>query len=251
MSSIEKTIRDALSAVERNVGKGLLQHLGSGQVVEPVKTVSTGCLTLDRLLGVGGVPEGRIMEIYGPESSGKTTLALHMIAEAQKTGKLTAFIDAEHALDTGYAQKLGVNVEELLISQPDHGEQALDIASTLTSIDGLNFIVIDSVAALIPKAELEGDMGDHHVGLHARLMSQALRKLTAACNRQGTTILFINQLRHKIGVQFGSPETTTGGNALKFYASVRIDIRRIGGIKVGDDVIGNRSVFVIRIEGKC
>jgi len=241
MSSIEKTIRDALSAVERNVGKGLLQHLGSGQVVEPVKTIPTGCLTLDHLLGVGGVPEGRIMEIYGPESSGKTTLALHMIAEAQKTGKLTAFIDAEHALDTGYAKKLGVNVEELLISQPDHGEQALDIASTLTSIDGLNFIVIDSVAALIPKAELEGDMGDHHVGLHARLMSQALRKLTAACNRHGTTILFINQLRHKIGVQFGSPETTTGGNALKFYASVRIDIRRIGSIKVGDEVIGNRT----------
>ena len=241
MSSIEKTIRDALSAVERNVGKGLLQHLGSGEVVEPVKTVSTGCLTLDRLLGVGGVPEGRIMEIYGPESSGKTTLALHMIAEAQKTGKLTAFIDAEHALDTGYAQKLGVNLEELLISQPDHGEQALDIASTLTTIDGLNFIVIDSVAALIPKAELEGDMGDHHVGLHARLMSQALRKLTAACNRHGTTILFINQLRHKIGVQFGSPETTHGGKALKFYASVRIDIRRIGAIKAGDEVIGNRT----------
>ena len=235
----KEQVKAALKAVEKQFGKGLLMALGEDQR-EPVAIIPSGSLALDKALVIGGIPQGRIVEIYGPESSGKTTLALHMIAEAQKMGRVTAFIDAEHALDTAYASRLGVRVEELLVSQPDYGEQALAIAAALAPLDGIGLIVVDSVAALVPKSEIEGEMGDHHVGSQARLMSQAMRKLAAICNRYNTSILFINQIRHKIGVQFGSPETTTGGNALKFYASIRVDIRRIGSIKKGDEVVGNR-----------
>ena len=235
----KEQVKAALRAVEKQFGKGLLMALGEDQR-EPVAVIPTGSLALDKALGIGGIPQGRIVEVYGPESSGKTTLALHMIAEAQRMGRVTAFIDAEHALDTIYAARLGVRVEELLVSQPDYGEQALAIAAALAPLEGLGLIVVDSVAALVPKSEIEGEMGDHHVGSQARLMSQAMRKLAAICNRHNTAILFINQIRHKIGVQFGSPETTTGGNALKFYASVRVDIRRIGSVKKGDEAVGNR-----------
>jgi len=238
--NVQKTIAAAIKTVERQFGKGALMSM-TGGAGEEVETFSSGSLSLDLALGVGGVPRGRIVEVYGPESSGKTTLALHMIAEAQKAGLIAAFIDAEHALDIVYARKLGVNSAELLISQPDCGEQALDIAATLSTIDGVGLIVVDSVAALVPKAELEGDMGDQHVGLQARLMSQAMRKLTSVAANNRATILFINQIRHKIGVMFGSPETTTGGNALKFYSTVRLDVRRIGALKDGDKFIGNRT----------
>ena len=238
--NIQKTIATAIKTVERQFGKGALMSM-MGSEGEKVETFSSGSLSLDLALGIGGIPRGRIIEIYGPESSGKTTLALHMIAEAQKAGLIAAFIDAEHALDIIYAKKLGVNADELLISQPDCGEQALDIAATLSTIDGVGLIVVDSVAALVPKAELEGDMGDQHVGLQARLMSQAMRKLTSVASRHVASILFINQIRHKIGVMFGSPETTTGGTALKFYSSVRLDVRRIGAIKKQEEFIGNRT----------
>lgn len=235
-----KALDAALQQIERAYGKGSIMKLGEGQVVE-IEAISTGSLGLDIGLGIGGLPKGRVVEIYGPESSGKTTLALHCVAEAQKSGGQCAFIDAEHALDPIYAQKLGVELDELLISQPDAGEQALEIADTLVRSGAIDVIVIDSVAALVPKAELEGEMGDTHVGLQARLMSQALRKLTGSISKSQTMIIFINQIRMKIGVMFGSPETTTGGNALKFYASVRLDIRRIGAIKEGDEVIGNET----------
>ena len=236
--TLKQNIAAAIKAVEKAFGKGSLMAMGAPEN-ERVPVTPTGSLALDQALGIGGIPRGRMVEIYGPESSGKTTLALHMIAEAQKAGVVAAFIDAEHALDIFYARKLGVKVDELLISQPDCGEQALDIASTLSSVAGVGLVVVDSVAPLVPKAEIDGDMGDHHVGSHARLMSQAMRKMTPVCARNNTTIIFINQIRHKIGVMFGSPETTTGGNALKFYCSVRVDIRRIGSLKKGDDVIGN------------
>ncbi len=235
-----KALDAAVSQIERAFGKGSIMRLGQREVMQ-VASISTGSIGLDIALGIGGVPKGRIIEVYGPESSGKTTLALHIIAESQKTGGTCAFIDAEHALDPGYAKKLGVNVEELLISQPDAGEQALEIADTLVRSGAIDVLVVDSVAALVPRAELEGEMGDTHVGLQARLMSQALRKLTASVSRSNTLIIFINQIRMKIGVMFGSPETTTGGNALKFYASVRLDIRRIGAIKNGDEVVGNQT----------
>ncbi len=236
----EKALDAALSQIERNFGKGSIMKLGQQDALD-IAAISTGSLGLDIALGIGGLPQGRVIEIYGPESSGKTTLSLHVIAEAQKTGGTCAFIDAEHALDPGYAKKLGVNVEELLISQPDAGEQALEIADTLVRSGAIDVLVIDSVAALVPRAELEGEMGDHHVGLQARLMSQALRKLTASVSKSNTMIIFINQIRMKIGVMFGSPETTSGGNALKFYASVRLDIRRIGAIKDKEDVVGNHT----------
>ena len=237
----EKALEAALGQIERSFGKGSIMKLGQqGQAVD-VETVSTGSLGLDIGLGIGGLPRGRIVEIYGPESSGKTTLALHVIAEAQKAGGTCAFVDAEHALDPGYAKKLGVNLDELLISQPDAGEQALEIADTLVRSGAIDVLVVDSVAALVPRAELEGEMGDTHVGLQARLMSQALRKLTGSINRSKCMVIFINQIRMKIGVMFGSPETTSGGNALKFYASVRLDIRRIGAIKDRDDVVGNQT----------
>lgn len=235
-----KALDAAVSQIERAFGKGSIMRLGQQDVVE-TEAISTGSLGLDIGLGIGGLPKGRIIEIYGPESSGKTTLALHCVAEAQKTGGTCAFVDAEHALDPVYAKKLGVNVEELLISQPDAGEQALEIADTLVRSGAIDVLVVDSVAALVPRAELEGEMGDTHVGLQARLMSQALRKLTASVARSNTMIIFINQIRMKIGVMFGSPETTTGGNALKFYASVRLDIRRIGQIKDKDEVVGNQT----------
>jgi len=235
-----KALEAALSQIERAHGKGSIMKLGEGQVVE-TESVSTGSLGLDIALGIGGLPRGRVVEIYGPESSGKTTLALHCVAEAQKAGGHCAFIDAEHALDPGYAKKLGVNLDDLLISQPDAGEQALEIADTLVRSGAIDIIVIDSVAALVPRAELEGEMGDTHVGLQARLMSQALRKLTGSISRSQCMIIFINQIRIKIGVMFGSPETTSGGNALKFYASVRLDIRRIGAIKDHDEVVGNQT----------
>jgi recombination protein RecA len=235
-----KALEAAVSVIERQFGKGAIMRLGDGERAA-VEVISTGSLTLDMALGIGGLPRGRIIEIYGPESSGKTTLTLHAIAECQKLGGVAAFIDAEHALDVGYARKLGVKTEELLLSQPDHGEQALEITDMLVRSGAVDVVVIDSVAALVPKAELEGDMGDAHMGLQARLMSQALRKLTASCARSKTLVLFINQLRMKIGVMFGSPETTTGGNALKFYASVRLDIRRIGSLKEGDQVTGSRT----------
>ena len=231
----------ALRTIEKTYGKGAIMRLGDGGGVPDVPVVSTGSLGLDIALGAGGVPKGRIVEIYGPESSGKTTLALHVVAEAQKAGGLCAFVDAEHALDVNYARKLGVDTDELLVTQPDYGEQGLEIADMLVKSGSVDVIVVDSVAALVPKAELEGEMGDSHVGLHARLMSQALRKITGSCARHGTMIVFINQLRMKIGVMFGSPETTTGGNALKFYASVRLDVRRIGKVKSGDEVTGNRT----------
>ena len=237
----EKAIDLAVSQIERQFGKGAIMKLGEGGVVKDVPVISTGSLGLDIALGIGGVPRGRVVEIYGPESSGKTTLALQIVAEAQKQGGMGAYIDAEHALDLGYAQKLGVKTDDLLVSQPDHGEQALEIAETLVRSGAIDVLVVDSVAALVPKAEIEGEMGDAHMGLQARLMSQALRKLTGTISRSHTVVIFINQIRMKIGVMFGNPETTTGGNALKFYASVRMDIRRIGALKDGDNVIGGRT----------
>ncbi len=236
-----KALAAALQQIEKQFGKGSIMKMGDGEVDEAIQVVSTGSLGLDIALGVGGLPRGRVVEVYGPESSGKTTLCLQVIAEMQKLGGVAAFIDAEHALDPQYAQKLGVNVGELLISQPDTGEQALEIADMLVRSGSVDIIVIDSVAALTPRAEIEGEMGDQMVGLHARLMSQALRKLTANIKKTNTLVVFINQIRMKIGVMFGSPETTTGGNALKFYASVRLDIRRIGAIKRGDEVIGSET----------
>ena len=238
--SKEKVLDSTLAQIEKQYGKGSIMKLGSRPIIE-VPTISTGAISLDRALGVGGLPRGRIIEIYGPESSGKTTLALHAVAEAQKAGGIAAFIDAEHALDTVYAKKLGVNCDELLVSQPDTGEQALEIADMLVRSGAVDILVIDSVAALVPKAEIEGEMGDAHMGLQARLMSQALRKLTATIGKTNTCLIFINQIRMKIGVMFGNPETTTGGNALKFYASVRMDIRRIAAIKDGENVVGNRT----------
>ena len=236
-----KALDAALSQIERSFGKGSIMRLGKNMQSMDIETVSTGSLGLDIALGIGGLPRGRVVEIYGPESSGKTTLALHCIAEAQKKGGICAFIDAEHALDPIYSRKLGVNVDDLLISQPDAGEQALEIADTLVRSGAVDVLVIDSVAALVPRAELEGEMGDSQPGLQARLMSQALRKLTASINRSHTMVIFINQIRMKIGVMYGSPETTTGGHALKFYASVRLDIRRIGAIKERDEVVGNQT----------
>jgi len=233
-----KALETALSQIEKSFGKGAIMKLGDNQM-EAVEATSTGSLGLDMALGVGGIPRGRVIEIFGPESSGKTTLTLHIVAEAQKKGGTCAFIDAEHALDPIYAGKLGVNIDDLLISQPDTGEQALEIADTLVRSGAIDIVVIDSVAALVPKAELDGEMGDSHMGLQARLMSQALRKLTGSISRTNCTVIFINQIRMKIGVMFGNPETTTGGNALKFYASVRLDIRRIGAIKEKDEVVGN------------
>ncbi len=242
-TSMDKTkaLTAALSQIERQFGKGSVMRLGKNDRSMDIEVISSGSLGLDIALGVGGLPKGRIVEIYGPESSGKTTLALHTVAEAQKKGGICAFVDAEHALDPVYARKLGVNVDELLISQPDHGEQALEIADTLVRSGAVDVLIIDSVAALVPRAELEGEMGDALPGLQARLMSQALRKLTASINKSNTMVIFINQIRMKIGVMYGSPETTTGGNALKFYASVRLDIRRIGAIKERDEVIGNST----------
>jgi recombination protein RecA len=236
-----KALAAALSQIEKQFGKGSIMRMGEADVARDIQVVSTGSLSLDLALGVGGLPRGRIVEIYGPESSGKTTLALQVIAEAQKLGGTAAFVDAEHAMDPQYAQKLGVNVSDLLISQPDSGEQALEIADMLVRSGSVDVVVIDSVAALTPRAELEGEMGEPQMGLQARLMSQALRKLTANIKRSNTLVIFINQIRMKIGVMFGNPETTTGGNALKFYASVRIDIRRIGSIKKGDEIIGNET----------
>jgi recombination protein RecA len=237
----QRALDAALGQIERAFGKGSIMKLGSRETAADIEVISTGSLGLDIALGIGGLPRGRVIEIYGPESSGKTTLALHVIAEAQRGGGTCAFIDAEHALDPGYARKLGVNVDDLLISQPDAGEQALEITDTLVRSGAIDVLVIDSVAALVPRAELEGEMGDSHVGLHARLMSQALRKLTGSISRSRAMVIFINQIRLKIGVMFGNPETTTGGNALKFYASVRLDIRRIGAIKDRDQVIGNQT----------
>ncbi len=236
-----KALAAALSQIEKQFGKGSIMRLGDGEVVKDIQVVSTGSLGLDIALGVGGLPRGRVVEIYGPESSGKTTLTLQVIAEMQKLGGTAAFIDAEHALDPQYAQKLGVNVSDLLISQPDTGEQALEIADMLVRSGSVDIVVIDSVAALTPKAEIEGEMGDSHMGLQARLMSQALRKLTGNIKRTNTLVIFINQIRMKIGVMFGNPETTTGGNALKFYASVRLDIRRTGAIKKGEEVVGSET----------
>jgi len=236
-----KALTAALSQIERQFGKGSVMKLGKNDRSMDIEVISSGSLGLDIALGVGGLPKGRVVEIYGPESSGKTTLALHCVAEAQKKGGICAFIDAEHALDPVYARKLGVNVDELLISQPDHGEQALEIADTLVRSGAIDVLIVDSVAALVPRAELEGEMGDALPGLQARLMSQALRKLTASINKSNTMVIFINQIRMKIGVMYGSPETTTGGNALKFYASVRLDIRRTGAIKERDEVIGNST----------
>ena len=236
-----KALQAALSQIEKQFGKGTIVRLGEGEAVADIQTVSTGSLGLDIALGVGGLPRGRVIEIYGPESSGKTTLTLQVIAEMQKIGGTCAFIDAEHALDTGYAEKLGVSLQDMLISQPDTGEQALEIVDSLVRSGAVDLVVIDSVAALTPKAEIEGEMGDQLPGLQARLMSQALRKLTATIKKTNCTVIFINQIRMKIGVMFGSPETTTGGNALKFYASVRLDIRRIGTIKKGDEAIGNET----------
>jgi len=239
-SEKRKAIDLALAAMDKQFGKGTVLRLGADNVV-PVAVISSGCLSLDVALGTGGFPRGRVTEIFGPESSGKTTMALLVIAQAQKAGGVAAFIDAEHALDAGYARKLGVDVDNLLVSQPDTGEQALEITAALVQSGAVDVVVIDSVAALVPKAELEGEMGDSHVGLHARLMSQALRKLTGSVSRTNTCLVFINQIREKIGVMFGSPETTTGGRALKFYASVRADVRRIGAIKDGETITGNRT----------
>ena len=234
------SVDNAISQIQRQFGKGSIMRLGSKEM-ESVPVISTGALSLDIALGVGGLPKGRITEVYGPESSGKTTLALQVVAQAQKMGGTAAFIDAEHALDTGYAERLGVDIDNLLISQPDFGEQALEIAEILIRSNGVDVIVIDSVAALVPKAEIDGNVGDAHVGLQARLMSQAMRKFTGVLNRSNTVLIFINQIRMKIGVMFGNPETTTGGNALKFYSSLRLDIRKIGQIKEGNDIIGNRT----------
>ncbi len=236
----EKAVESAITQIERQFGKGSIMKLGANVVVS-VPVIPTGSIALDKALGIGGIPRGRVTEIYGPESSGKTTLALHVVAEAQKQGGIAAFIDAEHALDTSYARRLGVNCDELLVSQPDTGEQALEIADMLVRSGAIDVLVIDSVAALVPRAEIEGEMGDSHMGLQARLMSQALRKLTATISKTMTSVIFINQIRMKIGVVFGNPETTTGGNALKFYASVRLEIRRTGAIKDGQEITGNRT----------
>ncbi|MFH1481758.1 MAG: recombinase RecA [Pseudomonadota bacterium] len=236
----DKVVEQAISQIEKQFGRGSIMRMGEDKIFD-IPAISTGSLALDLALGVGGVPRGRVVEIYGPESSGKTTLALHIAAEAQAGGGMVAFIDAEHALDVGYAKKLGLDVDNLLVSQPDTGEQALDIAEILVRSGAIDVLIIDSVAALVPRAEIEGEMGDQHVGLQARLMSQALRKLTATISKSMTCVIFINQIRIKIGVMFGSPETTTGGNALKFYATQRMDIRRIGAIKEGDEVVGNRT----------
>jgi recombination protein RecA len=237
----KKALGAALSQIEKQFGKGSVMRLGDSIADRDIDVISTGSLTLDIALGIGGLPRGRIVEIYGPESSGKTTLTLQVIAQCQRLGGTAAFVDAEHALDPGYAKRLGVNVEELLISQPDTGEQALEIADMLVRSSAVDIVIVDSVAALTPKAEIEGEMGDHHMGLQARLMSQALRKLTANIKRSNTLVIFINQIRMKIGVMFGNPETTTGGNALKFYASVRLDIRRIGSVKNGDEIVGSET----------
>ena len=236
-----KALDLAITQIDRQFGKGSIMRMGADHVSISENVISTGCLSLDVALGVGGIPRGRIIEVFGPESSGKTTLALHVVAEAQKTGGYAAFIDAEHAMDPEYAKNLGINLDELLVSQPDSGEQSLEIAETLVRSGALDIIVIDSVAALVPRAELEGEMGDSHMGLQARLMSQALRKLTGTVSRSNTTVLFVNQIREKIGVMFGNPETTPGGRALKFYSSVRIDIRRITSLKEGSDIVGNRT----------
>ena len=236
----DKALESAMAQVERQFGKGAIMKLGSKPVME-VPVISTSALSLDKALGIGGLPRGRVVEIFGPEASGKTTLALHAVAEAQKNDGIAAFIDAEHAIDMGYAKRLGINADELLVSQPDTGEQALEIADMLVRSGAIDILVIDSVAALVPRAEIEGEMGDSHMGLQARLMSQALRKLTGTIGKTMTTVIFINQIRMKIGVVFGNPETTTGGNALKFYSSVRLDIRRIGAIKDGQEVVGNRT----------
>ena len=237
----KQALAAALGQIDRQFGKGTVMRMGDSAAARNIDVISTGSITLDVALGIGGLPKGRVIEIYGPESSGKTTMTLHAIAECQKAGGTAAFIDAEHALDPGYAQKLGVNIDDLLVSQPDTGEQALEVTDMLVRSGGVDLVFIDSVAALTPKAEIEGDMGDSHMGLQARLMSQALRKLTANIQRSNTMVIFINQIRMKIGVMFGSPETTTGGNALKFYASVRLDIRRIGAVKKGDEIIGNST----------
>ena len=239
-SNKSKAIELAITQIEKQFGKGSIMKLGTGAAPAEISAISSGSTALDIALGIGGVPRGRVVEIFGPESSGKTTLTLHIAAETQKTGGTVAFIDAEHALDLGYARKLGVNTDDLLLSQPDTGEQALEITDVLIRSGAVDLIVIDSVAALVPRAELEGEMGDSHMGLQARLMSQALRKLTSTISKSNTCVIFINQIRHKIGVMFGSPETTTGGNALKFYASIRLDIRKIGQIKQGESIIGNR-----------
>lgn len=241
MNEKSKALELAMSTIEKQFGKGSIMKMGEDSLVKDVEAVSTGSLSLDIALGIGGLPKGRIVEIFGPESSGKTTIALSTIAQAQKKGGVVAFIDAEHALDINYAKKLGVNIDDLLVSQPDTGEQALEITETLVRSGAVDVLVVDSVAALVPRAEIEGEMGDSHMGLQARLMSQALRKLTAAISRSNTLVIFINQIRMKIGVMFGNPETTTGGNALKFYSSVRLDVRRIGALKSGEDVIGNRT----------
>src|SRR5882762_2556073 len=236
-----KAIDLALAQIEKQFGKGSIMRLGSKEAIVPIAVISTGAISFDAALGVGGVPRGRVVEIFGPESSGKTTIALQVVAQAQKTGGMAAFVDAEHALDPAYAKKLGVDVDNLLVSQPDYGEQALEITEALVRSGAIDVLVVDSVAALVPKAELDGEMGDSHVGLQARLMSQALRKLTGIVSKSKTSLLFINQIREKIGVMFGSPETTTGGRALKFYASMRLDIRRIGAIKEGEETTGNRT----------
>jgi recombination protein RecA len=241
VSDKSKAIDLALSQIEKQFGKGAIMRLGNDEVLPGVEAISTGAISLDLALGVGGVPRGRVIEIYGPESSGKTTLALHIVAEAMKQGGIAAFVDAEHALDIGYARKLGVKTDDLLVSQPDTGEQALEIAETLVRSGAIDVLVVDSVAALVPKAEIEGEMGDSHMGLQARLMSQALRKLTGIISKSNCCVIFINQIRMKLGVMFGNPETTTGGNALKFYASVRLDIRKIATLKQGDQVIGSRT----------
>jgi recombination protein RecA len=246
----DQDVAKMILTLEKTHGKGAIMRLGDMKADEPPVTISTGSLSLDHALGIGGYPCGRIIEIFGPESSGKTTLALHAIAEVQKQGGIAAFIDAEHAFDMRYARGIGVDIGSLLMSQPDHGEQALDIVDVMTRSEIVDLIVVDSVAALVPKAEIEGDMGDSHVGLHARLMSQALRKLTAIANRQHTTIIFINQLRMKIGVMFGNPETTTGGNALKFYSSVRLDVRRTGKVTSGENVVGNKTRVKV-VKNKC
>ena len=237
----DKALESTLSQIEKQFGKGSLMKLGADNLDLSIETISTGSIGLDAALGIGGLPKGRVIEIYGPEASGKTTLALQVVAECQKVGGTAAFIDAEHALDPNYAEKLGVNVDELLLSQPDTGEQALEVTDMLVKSGSVDLIVVDSVAALTPRAEIEGDMGDHHVGLQARLMSQALRKITGNIQRSNAMVIFINQIRMKIGVMFGNPETTTGGNALKFYSSVRLDIRRIGAVKEGEEVVGNET----------
>jgi recombination protein RecA len=246
----QKALDTALTQIERSFGKGSIMRMGEGGFASETEAIPTGALNLDAAIGIGGIPRGRISEIYGPESSGKTTLCLHIIANAQRLGGIAAFIDAEHALDVGYSRKLGVDVDNLLVSQPDTGEQALEIAEVLIRSNAVDVVVIDSVAALVPRAEIEGEMGDTHVGLQARLMSQALRKLTGAVARSNTSVIFTNQIREKIGVMFGSPETTSGGRALKFYASVRLDIRRIGAIKDGQDVVGNRTRVKV-VKNKC